>query len=177
MRCTKCGTESAASRKLCRARQYAVAARCEMAVRTTSRIGVLRGLWRHARSPAGSAAASSTQAASTAPIIHVTPEQHAHDPIKDERKPVTALFADIKGSIEVMEETRSGESAHDYRPGAEADDRRGAIGITVTWCNQRATEFSRRLARRPRTRTLRSGRTVRRCGCRKRRGGTRRSCA
>jgi len=51
------------------------------------------------------AAASSAEAASTVPNIRVTPEQpDASTVIDGERKTVTALFADIKGSTELMEE-------------------------------------------------------------------------
>ncbi len=53
---------------------------------------------------AASAATSSAQAASTTPNIRVTPEQSAGDPLDGERKTVTALFADIKGSMELMED-------------------------------------------------------------------------
>src|SRR5205085_3920191 len=54
---------------------------------------------------AASAAVSSPQAVSTAPNIRVTPEQpDASTTIDGERKTVTALFADIKGSTELMED-------------------------------------------------------------------------
>ena len=53
---------------------------------------------------AASAATSSAQAASTAPNIRVTPEQpDTSTTIDGERKTVTALFADIKGSTELIE--------------------------------------------------------------------------
>src|SRR5216684_1425703 len=51
------------------------------------------------------AAASSTQAGSAAPEVRATPEQpDASTVIEGERKTVTALFADIKGSTELMED-------------------------------------------------------------------------
>jgi class 3 adenylate cyclase/tetratricopeptide (TPR) repeat protein len=57
-----------------------------------------------AGSPA-SAVAISPQAASAAPNIRVTPQQpDASTLIEGERKNVTALFADIKGSMELMED-------------------------------------------------------------------------
>src|ERR1700730_13231055 len=43
-------------------------------------------------------------AAPTAPHIRVTPESSSPENIEGERKTVTALFADIKGSTELMEE-------------------------------------------------------------------------
>jgi class 3 adenylate cyclase len=52
-----------------------------------------------------SAATDSPQVASTAPQIRVTLEQpDASTTIEGERKTVTALFADIKGSMELMED-------------------------------------------------------------------------
>jgi ribosomal protein L40E len=43
-------------------------------------------------------------AAPTAPHIRVTPESSSPENIEGERKTVTALFADIKGSTELMED-------------------------------------------------------------------------
>src|SRR5207244_4949093 len=48
--------------------------------------------------------ATSPQPAKTAPGVRVTPEQAAGDPLDGERKTVTALFADIKGSMELIED-------------------------------------------------------------------------
>jgi class 3 adenylate cyclase/predicted ATPase len=56
-------------------------------------------------SSAAFAATSSPQAASTAPQIRIAPEQtDASATPEGERKTVTALFADIKGSTELMED-------------------------------------------------------------------------
>src|SRR5713226_4455843 len=78
-RCPKCGAENTPSSSFCEDCGAALAGN------------------------AASAATGSPQAASTAPEIRVTPEQQ--DPsttIDGERKTVTALFADIKGSTELM---------------------------------------------------------------------------
>ena len=53
---------------------------------------------------AGRAVTSSPQSASTAPEIRVRQEQLDASTIDGERKTVTALFADIKGSMELMED-------------------------------------------------------------------------
>jgi class 3 adenylate cyclase len=53
---------------------------------------------------AASAAIRLPQSASIAPEIRVTPEQPDSSTIDCERKTVTALFADIKGSMELMED-------------------------------------------------------------------------
>jgi class 3 adenylate cyclase len=59
---------------------------------------------------AAPAATSSPQAASTAPDFRVTPEQPADDALEGERKTVTALFADIKGSTELMRDLEPEEA-------------------------------------------------------------------
>jgi len=51
---------------------------------------------------AAPAATSLLQAATTVPNVRVTPEQTAGDPLDGERKTITALFADIKGSTAMM---------------------------------------------------------------------------
>jgi class 3 adenylate cyclase/predicted ATPase len=80
-RCPKCGAENALSSAFCEDCGAALAG------------------------SAAPAAARSPQVASTAPQIHVTPERpEASTVIEGERKTVTALFADIKGSMELMED-------------------------------------------------------------------------
>src|SRR5712675_2159083 len=78
MRCTKCGTESTTSRKFCAACGGAISRRCPNC--------------------------GAENAASAAPEIHVAPEPQNPSLIEGERKTVTALFADIKGSTELMED-------------------------------------------------------------------------
>jgi hypothetical protein len=53
------------------------------------------------------------------------PETPASGHIDGERKTVTAVFADIKGSMELIEDLDP-EAARNDRSGAEADDRRSA---------------------------------------------------
>src|SRR5712692_4393949 len=78
-RCGKCGAENPPKFKFCGECGHALAANAVLA------------------------AASLTQAASLAPEIRVTPElQVPSITIEGERKTVTALFADIKGSTELM---------------------------------------------------------------------------
>ena len=106
MRCTKCGTESTASRKFCAACGSALSRRCpKCGAENAPSSAFCEDCGAALAGNAASAAAGSPQAASTAPHIHVTPEQQ--DPSKTidgERKTVTALFADIKGSMELMED-------------------------------------------------------------------------
>ena len=103
MRCIKCGTESTTNRKFCAACGSSLSRRCpkcggENAPSSAFCEDCGTALAGHAPS----AATSSPQAASTAPNIRVTPEQPAGELLDGERKTVTALFADIKGSTELM---------------------------------------------------------------------------
>jgi Double zinc ribbon len=108
MRCTKCGSGNREGAKFCSECATPFAAKCPRcgAVNTPGAkfcdecAAPLSG-----GASVASAAASSAEAASTAPKIRVTPEQpDASTTIDGERKTVTALFADIKGSTELMEE-------------------------------------------------------------------------
>ena len=105
MRCAKWGTESTTSRKFCAECGSPLSRHCpncaadnEPTSKFCEECGTaLTGY-------AASAVPSSAQAASRGPNIRVTPEQPAGTPLEGERKTVTALFADIKGSTELMEE-------------------------------------------------------------------------
>jgi class 3 adenylate cyclase len=106
MRCTKCGTESTTSRKFCAACGSPLSSRCQKCgAENAPSSAYCEDCGAALAGNAASAVTGSTQAASTAFEIRVTPEQQ--DPSKTidgERKTVTALFADIKGSMELMED-------------------------------------------------------------------------
>jgi class 3 adenylate cyclase/tetratricopeptide (TPR) repeat protein len=106
MRCARCGSENRDGRKFCSKCGVALARQCP-------RCGALNEPGEDFCGECGaavvasvaSAAVSSPQAATTAPNIRVTPEQpDASTVIEGERKTVTALFADIKGSMDLMED-------------------------------------------------------------------------
>jgi class 3 adenylate cyclase/uncharacterized protein YcbX len=106
MRCTKCGTESTSSRKFCAACGNPLSRRC-------SRCGAENAPSSAFCEDCGTAlggrtapaATSSPQPVSPAPGIRVTPEQaDASAALEGERKTVTALFADIKGSTELEQD-------------------------------------------------------------------------
>jgi class 3 adenylate cyclase/predicted ATPase len=106
MRCTKCGTESTTSRKFCAACGSSLARRCQKcgAGNAPSSAFCEDCGTALAGSPAPIDTGSS-QTTSTAPEIHVTPgPQDPSSTIEGERKTVTALFADMKGSTELMED-------------------------------------------------------------------------
>src|SRR5229473_5119652 len=104
MRCTKCGTESTTSRKFCAACGSSLSRRCPKCDSENAPSSAFcEDCGAALAGNAASAATGSSQAASTTSEIRVTPEQP--DPsitIEGERKTVTALFADIKGSTELM---------------------------------------------------------------------------
>ena len=106
MHCARCGSENRDGRKFCSKCGVALARQCP-------RCGALNEPGEDFCGECGaavvasvaSAAVSSPQAATTATNIRVTPEQpDASTVIEGERKTVTALFADIKGSMELMED-------------------------------------------------------------------------
>ncbi len=103
MRCTKCGTESTTSRKFCAACGSQLSSRCPNCGAENAPSSAF--CEDCGAAPAGHAASAATKslAASTARNIRVTPEQpDTSTTIDGERKTVTALFADIKGSTELM---------------------------------------------------------------------------
>src|SRR5216683_3304852 len=98
MRCTKCGTESTTNRKFCAACGSPLSNRCP-------KCGAENAPSSAFCEDCGTALAGhAASAASTAPQIRVTPESSSSEPLVGERKTVTALFADIKGSTELMED-------------------------------------------------------------------------
>src|SRR5229473_4825336 len=106
MRCTKCGTESTTNKKFCAACGSPLSNRCPKCGAENSPRSVFcedcgTSLAGNATPPAS----SSSQTGSTAPNIQVTAEQPGASPaIEGERKTVTALFADIKGSTELEQD-------------------------------------------------------------------------
>jgi class 3 adenylate cyclase/tetratricopeptide (TPR) repeat protein len=105
MRCTKCGTESTTSRKFCAACGSPLASRCpKCGAENAPSSAFCEDCGTALAGHAPSSATSPARAASTAPNIRVTPEQPAGELLDGERKTVTALFADIKGSMELIED-------------------------------------------------------------------------
>src|SRR6266851_9301692 len=104
MRCSKCAAENRVGRKFCAECGAPLNARCaslgaenEPAEKFCGECGAaLAG-----KAQAVSAKPSTTKP--TAPQIHITPPE-ASDIPEGERKTVTALFADIKGSMELIED-------------------------------------------------------------------------
>jgi Adenylate and Guanylate cyclase catalytic domain/Double zinc ribbon len=103
MRCTKCGTESTTSRKFCAACGSPLSHRCpKCGAENAPSSAFCEDCGTALAVGAAPAVTSSPQSASTAPEIRVRQKQLDASTIDGERKTVTALFADIKGSTELM---------------------------------------------------------------------------
>ncbi len=102
MRCSKCGTESTTSRKFCAACGSPLSRSCPKCGAENAPSSAFCEDCGTALSGNAASAAIGSPAPSMAPVISVTPEQDASTTIEGERKTVTALFADIKGSTELM---------------------------------------------------------------------------
>src|SRR6202035_881835 len=104
MRCTKCGNESSTGRKFCATCGSPLSSRCpKCEAENAPSSAFCEDCGTALSANAASAPTGSPQVASTARQIRVTPEQSEPSTvIEGERKTVTALFADIKGSTELM---------------------------------------------------------------------------
>ena len=107
--------------------------------------------------PANPAASATLSASSTRPQIVIAADSAAPSALDGERKTVTALFADIKGSTELMEDLDPEEARAIIDPALKLMID-AAIATTAMSCNPPATASSRCSARRSPTRTIRSAR-------------------
>ena len=116
MRCAKCGSDNRDGRKFCAKCAAPLARLCPQCGASNE----------PGEDFCGECAAALVQPpvvpkkSNDAPIR--TADTYAPENLDGERKTVTALFADIKGSTELMERPRPGRSARDYRSRAQADD-------------------------------------------------------
>src|SRR5216683_4259344 len=103
MRCSKCGSDNRAGRKFCAqcgAPLKTVCPSCGAENEPGEKFCGECGAATVGNAPATTRPSAATL---TAPEIHVTPEHPDASALGDgERKTVTALFADIKGSTELM---------------------------------------------------------------------------
>src|SRR5580704_19357217 len=100
MHCTKCGAESTTGRKFCPACGNALARPCpKCGSENAPSSAFCEDCGAALTDSVATAITGSPQVALTTPQIRVTPEQRvANVTLEGERKTVTALFADIKGS-------------------------------------------------------------------------------
>src|SRR5580692_6219847 len=105
MRCAKCASDNREGRKFCAKCGVALAHQCARCGASNEPGEDFCGECGAALAAIAVAEASLPQAASSIPDIRITPEQPDTSTLIDgERKTVTALFADIKGSTELMED-------------------------------------------------------------------------
>ena len=106
MRRTKCATESTTNKKFCAACGSPLSRRCpKCGAENAPSSAFCEDCGIALAGHTASAVTSSPQAASTAPNIRVTPVRpDSSTAIDGERKTITALFADIKGSMELIED-------------------------------------------------------------------------
>jgi class 3 adenylate cyclase/tetratricopeptide (TPR) repeat protein len=112
MRCTKCGTESTTSRKFCAACGTALSRRCSKCGAENAPSSAFCEDCGTALAAPAAAVAGRSAAVSGGPVPAAPPadipvagdQPDSSTTIEGERKTVTALFADIKGSTELMED-------------------------------------------------------------------------
>ena len=107
MRCAKCGSDNREGAKFCSECATPFAAKCPRcgAVVTPNAKFCDECAAPLDAAPRAGAANPSPIARESGPAVRITPEQSdASTAIEGERKTVTALFADIKGSTELMED-------------------------------------------------------------------------
>src|SRR5712692_10163597 len=105
MRCVKCGSDNREGAKFCSECATPFAIKCPRcgAVNTPSAKFCDECAAPLDAAPRAGAANPSSVAIEPGPTVRITPERPVGDPLEGERKTVTALFADIQGSTELME--------------------------------------------------------------------------
>src|SRR5260370_12322550 len=102
MRCSKCGTNNPWAKSFCGKCGNALAKHCEKCQAENPPTSDFCGKCGTRLADAPNAAVAASSAQGPAPNIRVTPESSSSEPLVGEPKTVTALFADIKGSTELM---------------------------------------------------------------------------
>jgi len=128
MRCSECGSENPDDLKFCNECGTAFKNPCASCGFENAPAAKFCGQCGVALAGNAPAEAAKTRPASPIGRIHVTPEQpDVSTALDGERKTVTALFADIKGSTELMEDLDP-EEARAIWPGARCCGRTPAPG-------------------------------------------------
>jgi class 3 adenylate cyclase/ribosomal protein L40E len=106
MRCSKCGTDNPSANNFCAKCGNALAKPCAKCKAENPPTSDFCGKCGTPLTNGADAAAVNSSQPGSASGVHVAPEQTSADAaaLDGERKTVTALFADIKGSTELMEE-------------------------------------------------------------------------
>jgi double zinc ribbon protein len=173
VRCAKCGTDNRDGRRFCSKCGGALARSCPRCVAPNEAGDDFCGDCGASLTP--SPAAYTEPAKAAEPAIRIASEASSAS-LEGERKTVTALFADIKGSMELMEDLDPEEARAIIDP---------ALKLMIdavhrydgSLCNRPAMAFSRCLARRSRTRIIHSARCTPHYECRGRSSGSPSGCA
>src|SRR6266849_3370002 len=104
MRCAKCGAENPASKRFCGDCGAALVNRCAQCGAENPPAKKFCGDCGSALGTDMTAEGGKPSAAEAAGGVRIAPERQTSEAIEGERKTVTALFADIKGSMELMED-------------------------------------------------------------------------
>jgi predicted ATPase/class 3 adenylate cyclase len=104
MRCAKCGAENPASKRFCGDCGAALVNRCARCGAENPPAKKFCGDCGSALGTDMTAEGGKPSAAEAAGGVRIAPERQTSEAIDGERKTVTALFADIKGSMELMED-------------------------------------------------------------------------
>jgi class 3 adenylate cyclase/tetratricopeptide (TPR) repeat protein len=104
MRCSKCGTEGIRGKKFCAECGSPLSNRCSKCNSDNATGAKFCADCGSALNRDVAAEVGRPSAGEAAGGVRVAPERPAGDPLDGERKTVTALFADIKGSMELMED-------------------------------------------------------------------------
>ena len=99
MRCAKCGTENTSGRKFCPECGSPLSRRC---AKCSAQNSPTAKFCEDCGAPLESPEVGSTKTSNSVPIRIAEPPKPEN--LDGERKTVTALFADIKGSMELMED-------------------------------------------------------------------------
>ena len=171
MRCSKCGADNREGRKFCAKCATPLARLCPQCG-TSNEPG--EDFCGECAAPLGQPSAPSPNKAGDAPIL--VAETPASENLDGERKTVTMLFADIKGSMELIEDLDPEEARAIVDPALqlmmEAVQRYGAMSPNLP-----VTESSRSSALRSRMKTIRSARYSPHFVCRRSSNATRTASA
>ncbi len=104
MRCSRCGTNNPSTNNFCAQCGNALAKHCAKCNAENPPTSIFCGKCGAQLSDSAGAAAATTSPPASASGVRVAAEQADASPLEGERKTVTALFADIKGSMDLIED-------------------------------------------------------------------------
>ena len=169
MKCPKCHTENLADSAFCEecsAPLEAACPTCGTGNRPTAKFcRKCRAPLAPSDKPNAEARAPLAPRVRTRPSTSPTRSSPRAAALEGERKQVTVLFADVKGSMELAEQRRPGAVAHDPATASSACSPTACIASRAPSTSTPATASWRCSARRSRTRTTRSAPATRRCSC------------